>query len=61
VKTIAVELAYFLRGRARQNLKVLFLYCSFLLAIIILYAFLFQYLMLRLEGREFSSSPASTG
>lgn len=54
MKTIAVELAYFLRGRARQNLKVLVLYCSFLLAIIILYAFLFQYLMLRLEGREFS-------
>jgi Trk K+ transport system NAD-binding subunit len=54
VKTIAGELAYFLRGRARQNLKVLVLYCSFLLAMILLYAVLFQHLMVRLEGREYS-------
>lgn len=54
MKTIAGELAYFLRGRARQNLKVLVLYCAFLLALILLYAVLFQHLMLRLEGREYS-------
>lgn len=54
MKTIAGELAFFLRGRARQNLKVLFLYCSFLVFMILLYAVLFQHLMLRLEGREYS-------
>ena len=54
MKTIAGELAYFLRGRARQNLKVLVLYCAFLLAMILLYAVLFQHLMVRLEGREYS-------
>jgi len=54
VKTIAGELAYFLRGRARQNLKVLIFYCSFLVSLILIYAVLFQHLMLRLEGREYS-------
>jgi len=54
MKTIASELAYFLRGRARQNLKVLLLYCAFLTGMILVYATLFHYLMLHLEGREFS-------
>ena len=54
MKTIAAELAYFLRGRARQNLKYLIFYFAFLIAIILLFAVLFQYLMLHLEGREFS-------
>ncbi len=54
MKTIAVELAYFLRGRARQNLKVLMLYCAFLVAMILIYALLFRSLMWNLEGREFS-------
>ena len=54
MKTIAGELAFFLRGRARQNLKVLLVYCSFLVLMILLYAVLFQHLMLRLEGREHS-------
>jgi voltage-gated potassium channel len=54
MKSIASELAYFLRGRARKNLKVLLLYCGFLLAMILVYALLFRYLMWHLEGREFS-------
>ncbi len=54
MKSIASELAYFLRGRAKQNLKVLFLYCAFLLCLILVYAALFRTLMWHLEGREFS-------
>ncbi len=54
MKTISAELAYFLRGRARQNLKVLLYYCGFLLLLILVYASLFRYLMLHLEGREYS-------
>jgi Trk K+ transport system NAD-binding subunit len=54
MKTIASELAYFLRGRARKNLKVLFLYCSFLIVMTLIYAVLFRALMWNLEGREFS-------
>lgn len=54
MKVIAAELAYFLRGRAKQNLKVLFLYCAFLLAMLLVYASLFRYLMWHLEGREYS-------
>ncbi|MBE0597270.1 MAG: NAD-binding protein [Desulfuromonadales bacterium] len=54
MKTIAGELAYFVRGRARQNLKVLVLYCVFLLAVILLNALTFRFLMLHLEGREFT-------
>jgi len=54
MKTISAELGYFLRGRAKQNLKVLFYYSLFLLVLILIYAALFRYLMLHLEGREFS-------
>ena len=54
MKTIAAELAYFLRGRARKNLKVLFIYCAFLVVLILIYAVLFRALMWNLEGREFS-------
>ncbi len=54
MKSIASELAYFLRGRARKNLKVLLLYCGFLLVMILVYALMFRYLMWHLEGREFS-------
>ncbi len=54
MKSIASELAYFLRGRARQNLKVLTIYCVFLLGLILVYASLFRYLMFHLEGRDFS-------
>ncbi len=54
MKTIAAELAYFLRGRARQNLKYLIFYFVFLIAVIFVYAALFQYFMLHLEGREYS-------
>ncbi len=54
MKSIAAELAYFLRGRAKQNLKYLFLYCAFLVGMILVYAVLFRYLMLHLEGRDFS-------
>ncbi len=54
MKTISAELAYFLRGRGRQNLKVLLLYSLFLLLLTLIYAVLFRYLMFHLEGREFS-------
>lgn len=54
MKTISAELAYFLRGRAKQNLKVLLYYSIFLLLMILAYAVMFRYLMLHLEGREFS-------
>lgn len=54
MKSISAELAYFFRGRARQNLKVLFYYCAFLLALVLVYATIFRYLMWQLEGREFS-------
>ncbi len=54
MKSIASELAYFFRGRARQNLKVLFAYFVFLLGMTLVYASLFRYLMFHLEGRDFS-------
>ncbi len=54
MKTISAELAYFLRGRARQNLKLLLYYSVFLLLMILVYASVFRYLMFHLEGREFS-------
>ncbi|RLB65776.1 MAG: potassium transporter TrkA [Deltaproteobacteria bacterium] len=54
MKTIASELAYFLRGRAQKNLKVLFAYCAFLVILVLIYAVLFRVLMWNLEGREFS-------
>ncbi len=54
MKTIAAEFAYFLRGRARQNLKALVLYCTFLAILILVYALIFRELMWYLEGREFS-------
>jgi len=54
MKTLASEFAYFMRGRARQNLRALTLYCAFLAAMILIYAALFRTLMWHLEGREFS-------
>lgn len=54
MKSIAGQLAYFVRGRARQNLKVLFLYFIFLTALILTYSGIFRYLMWNVEGREFS-------
>lgn len=54
MKTLAAELAYFLRGRARRNLKLLLLYVAFLILLIVAYALLFRYLMWTLEGREYS-------
>ncbi|MHB8057468.1 MAG: potassium channel family protein [Desulfuromonadaceae bacterium] len=54
MKSIAVEVAYFFRGRARQNLKVLCYYGLFLLCLVLLYATIFDFLMWRLEGRDFS-------
>ena len=54
MKTLATELAYFLRGRARQNLKALILYCVFLVVMVLVYAVIFRSLMWHLEGREFS-------
>lgn len=54
MKFIASELAYFLRGRARQNLRVLLLYIAFLTTLVFTYAFLFTVLMRELEGRDYS-------
>ncbi|NIQ93460.1 MAG: potassium transporter TrkA, partial [Desulfuromonadales bacterium] len=54
MKTLASEFAFFLRGRARQNIKALTLYCVFLVAMVLIYAVLFRTLMWHLEGREFS-------
>ncbi|MFH0915049.1 MAG: NAD-binding protein [bacterium] len=54
MKTLAAELAYFFRGHAKRNLKVLLLYVAFLIVLVLAYAFLFRYLMWRLEGREYS-------
>lgn len=54
MKTVATGLAYFVRRQAVQNLRLLLLYCTFLVTMVVGYAFLFRYLMLHLEGREFS-------
>lgn len=54
MKTAASEFAYFLRGRARENTRALILYCVFLIAMILVYASLFRFLMWHLEGREYS-------
>jgi Trk K+ transport system NAD-binding subunit len=54
LKTLAAEFAYFLRGRARQNLKALLVYCAFLIVMVLVYAAIFRFLMWHLEGREFS-------
>ena len=54
MKTLAAELAYFFRGHAKRNLKVLLLYVAFVVVLVLAYALLFRYLMWRLEGREYS-------
>lgn len=54
MKSISTELAYFFRGRLRQNLKVLCLYGIFLASLILVYALMFDFLMWRLESRDFS-------
>ena len=54
MKTLVTELAYFLRGRTRQNLRALVLYGLFLAGMILVYAVVFRFLMWHLEGREFS-------
>lgn len=48
------EFAFFLRGQARKNLKLLVLYFVFLAFLVILYAALFMVLMEYLEGRHYS-------
>ena len=54
MKTVAAELAFFLRGQAKKNLKLLILYCCFLFTMVLVYALIFRHLMLLLEGREYS-------
>lgn len=54
MRPISGEIAYIIRGSARKNLKVLVVYCAFLFAMILIYAFLFQHFMFTLEGRQFS-------
>jgi Trk K+ transport system NAD-binding subunit len=48
------EFAFFLRGQARKNLKLLVLYCFFLFFLVMVYATLFTVLMEFLEGRHYS-------
>lgn len=48
------EFAFFLRGQARKNLKLLLLYCFFLFLMVMIYAALFTVLMELLEGRHYS-------
>lgn len=48
------EFAFFLRGQARKNLKLLVLYCFFLFFLVMIYAALFTVLMEFLEGRHYS-------
>lgn len=43
-----------MRRQTVQNLRLLLVYCTFLVTMIVGYSFLFRYLMLHLEGREFS-------
>ncbi|MDZ4183879.1 MAG: NAD-binding protein [Desulfuromonadales bacterium] len=52
--SIDPEFAYFLRGRAQQNLKALLAYFAFLATMILVYAVIFRFLMWHIEGREFS-------
>src|SRR5512139_3113832 len=54
MKTVASEFAYFLRGRAKENTRALFVYCVFLVGLILIYAAIFRFLMWHLEGREYS-------
>ena len=54
MKFVVSEMAYFLRGRARQNLRFLTLYCGFVVLMMVMYAVLFQYLQRFLEGEEYS-------
>ncbi len=54
MKTFTSTLAYFVRGSVRRNLKLLLLYLVFLVALIVVYAFLFRYFMWRFEGRHYS-------
>ncbi len=54
MKTISSELAYFFRGRAKRNIKLLLFYVAFLVALVLAYAFLFRHFMWTIEGREYS-------
>ena len=54
MKTLGSELAFFIRGRARRNLKVLLGYMAFLAVMIIVYALLFRHFMWQFEAREYS-------
>lgn len=54
MKTFSSELAYFLRGRAKRNLKALILYLGFVIVLVLLYAFLFRHFMWTFEGRDYS-------
>ena len=54
MKTLSAEIAYFVRAGARRNIRVLIGYFIFLAGMITAYSLIFQFLMLRLEGREYS-------
>lgn len=54
MKGLASQLAFFVRGRARKNLKALVLYLIFLLVMTLIYATIFRYLMWHTEQREYS-------
>ena len=48
------EFAFFLRGQARKNLKLLVIYCLFLFVLIMVYAAFFTVLMDHFEGHQYS-------
>ncbi len=54
MRPISGEIAYIAGVSARKHLKTLIAYCTFLVCMVLVYAKVFQYLMLHLEGREFS-------
>ncbi len=54
MRPISGELVYIAGMTARKHLNALLAYCTFLVCLVLVYAKLFQYLMLHLEGREFS-------
>lgn len=55
MKFLATQVTYFLsQNQTRQNIKALFKYLLFLIAVVIVFTILFHVIMLYAEGREFS-------
>lgn len=54
MRPISGELVRIAGISARKNIRILIAYCTFLVCMVLVYAALFQHLMLQLEGRKFS-------